>query len=393
MAKRKPDEPKKGAPEWQCTFSDLMNLLLCFFVLLFSMSSVDASKWEQVVLSMSSAFSIFDTGSMTIGEGSIVGVGTTQLETLDEYYSSLGQQSEEDGESDLKESGTKQDIKEKISETRTETEVSDGKPLVELLEALGVDEAIIDQMSRTGIVSVELLKDMYADGELDESMLKLLAALGMLDQETLEKLLQSDLYDQLKADGVMDEKLLEQLKALADMADGTTVTEESAADLLAQAGKLETEMMYDQISGITEIYDIEDQIGLSMDEEGTFVELTISGSLLFDSGSATLKDECKPLLAKVGDIINMYEDNFIDVVGHTDNVPINSSTYSSNEILSSARAISAAQYIVKNNGIDIHRVGWTGRGEYEPVDTNDTPEGRAKNRRVEIRIYNSYNSK
>ena len=64
-----------------------------------------------------------------------------------------------------------------------------------------------------------------------------------------------------------------------------------------------------------------------------------------------------------------------------------------NDILSSARAISAAQFIVKNNGIDVTRIGWTGRGEYEPVATNDTAEGRAKNRRVEIRLYNSYNNK
>lgn len=393
MAKRKPDEPKKGAPEWQCTFSDLMNLLLCFFVLLFSLSSVDAEKWEQVVLSMSSAFSIFEQGSMTIGEGSIVGVGTTQLQTLDEYYSSMGQQSEEDGETELKESGTKQDIKEKTAQQVEKTEIAEGKPLVELLEAMGVDEAVIEQMSRSGVVTVELLNDMYEDGELDESMLKLLAALGMIDSDLLEKLMESDLFDKLKSDGVLDEKLLEQLKALADMADGAIITEESAADLLAQAGRLETEMMYDQISGIAEIYDMEDKLGLSMDEEGTYVEMTISGSILFESGSATLKEECKPLLAKVGDIINMYDKHFVDVIGHTDNVPINSSTYSSNEILSSARAISAAKFIVQNNGIDISRVGWTGRGEYEPVDTNDTPEGRANNRRVEIRIYNSYNSK
>ena len=61
MAKRKADEPKKGAPEWQSTFADLMNLLLCFFVLLFSMSSVDAQKFELVAASFSKTFSIFRT--------------------------------------------------------------------------------------------------------------------------------------------------------------------------------------------------------------------------------------------------------------------------------------------------------------------------------------------
>lgn len=54
MAKRKPDEPKPGAPAWQSTFADLMNLLLCFFVLLFSMSTVDAKKFELVAASLTS---------------------------------------------------------------------------------------------------------------------------------------------------------------------------------------------------------------------------------------------------------------------------------------------------------------------------------------------------
>ena len=53
MAKRKPEEPKPGAPAWQCTFADLMNLLLCFFVLLFSMSTVDAQKFEMIAASFS----------------------------------------------------------------------------------------------------------------------------------------------------------------------------------------------------------------------------------------------------------------------------------------------------------------------------------------------------
>ncbi|MDE6202298.1 MAG: chemotaxis protein, partial [Lachnospiraceae bacterium] len=69
MANRKPDEPPKGAPAWQSTFADLMNLLLCFFVMLFSMSSLDAQKFEMVAASFNQTFSIFDAGAMAIGEG------------------------------------------------------------------------------------------------------------------------------------------------------------------------------------------------------------------------------------------------------------------------------------------------------------------------------------
>lgn len=58
MAKKKQEEAPKGSPAWMATFSDLMNLLLCFFVLLFSMSTVDAAKFEMVVASLQSTFSV-----------------------------------------------------------------------------------------------------------------------------------------------------------------------------------------------------------------------------------------------------------------------------------------------------------------------------------------------
>ncbi|MCR4721182.1 MAG: OmpA family protein [Lachnospiraceae bacterium] len=381
MAKKKAEDPPKGSPAWMATFSDLMNLLLCFFVLLFSMSSVDANKWEEVVVSMTSAFSVFDVGSQAIGEGSLVGVGTAQLSNLDEYYASLGQKSEETGE-EMRASG--------------DSEIDES--IKNLLASQGVEEDVIDKMSKTGEITVEILADMYEDGKLDESLLKLLAALGMIDVDLLDKLMQSDLMEKMLEDGAVDEELLEQLRALAEMAamadnnQGPTEVKD-IKQMVSAAGMIETTEMFEKISEITEIYNMNDDLALSIDEGGTYVEMTIPGSLLFESGSATLTEKCKPLLLKVGDILKLYPDNYVDVIGHTDNIPINNAAFSSNDILSSARAISAAQFIVKNCGIDIKRVGWTGRGEYEPVDTNDTSEGRAKNRRVEIRLYNSYNSK
>ena len=63
MGKQKEDAPSPGAPAWTATFGDLMNLLLCFFVLLFAMSSVDAAKFEQIAASFSTAFGIFNGGS------------------------------------------------------------------------------------------------------------------------------------------------------------------------------------------------------------------------------------------------------------------------------------------------------------------------------------------
>lgn len=381
MAKRKAEDPPKGSPAWMATFSDLMNLLLCFFVLLFSMSSVDANKWEEVVVSLTSAFSVFDVGSQAIGEGSLVGVGTEQLSDLDEYYASLGQKSEETGE-ELRASGP--------------SEIDDS--VKNLLMSKGLEEDTIDELSKTGEVTMDMLADMYEEGKIDESLLKLLAALGMIDVDLLDKLMQSDLQEKMLEDGTIDEELLEKLKALAEM-QAAADNKQGPSDitdlkqLSAAAGMIETAEMYKEVSEISELYNLNEQLSLEIDDEGAYIEFVIPGSILFQSGSATLKEECKPLLSKVGDILKLYPDNFVDVIGHTDNVPINNASFSSNDILSSARAISAAQFLVKNNGIEVTRVGWTGRGEYEPVDTNDTAEGRAKNRRVEIRLYNSYNSK
>ena len=85
MARRKEDPPK-GSPAWMNTFADLMNLLLCFFVMLFSMSSVNEEKFEKVIASFQSTFSILPGGGASIGEGELISSGISQLENFDSYY-------------------------------------------------------------------------------------------------------------------------------------------------------------------------------------------------------------------------------------------------------------------------------------------------------------------
>ena len=86
MARQKKEDPPKGSAPWMNTFADLMNLLLCFFVLLFSMSTVDAEKFEMVIASLQSSFSILPSGGASIGDGQMISAGVSQLELLDEYY-------------------------------------------------------------------------------------------------------------------------------------------------------------------------------------------------------------------------------------------------------------------------------------------------------------------
>jgi chemotaxis protein MotB len=114
----------------------------------------------------------------------------------------------------------------------------------------------------------------------------------------------------------------------------------------------------------------------------------LAEQIFFDSGKATLKKGGKEVLKKVGDALKGYENKVIRVVGHTDNVPVAKSlqaTFPTNWELSVARATNVVRYL-QEVGIPPERMIPAGRGEYDPVASNDTPEGRQKNRRIEIML-------
>ena len=122
--------------------------------------------------------------------------------------------------------------------------------------------------------------------------------------------------------------------------------------------------------------------------------LTFNGSLLFDSGSSKIRDDSLVFLGKIADVLAQYDSHDIQIIGHTDTVPQSSSNkkYSDNMELSQGRAYSVYKYLVDVKGMDASTMGCMGRGETSPIASNDTSEGRAQNRRVEIRIFNEYSS-
>ena len=260
MAKRKEDPPPAGSPAWMATFSDLMNLLLCFFVMLFAMSTVDAEKFEQLAASFTEAYSIFSGGAQSIGDGILISNGVSQLNELDDYMYQMGKQADSESKNDV----------------------------------------------------------------LEE-----------IEQEQLKE-------------------------------------SESLAEIIAEI--LEEESLAAQVD---------------IDFTSQYVSLTLNGALLFDSGSAELKENSKPMLDKIGVILKKYGKSIIEIEGHTDNVPINTAQFKSNNELSSARALSVFEYLVENADLDPAMVKHSGRGEYVPIADNSTPEGRAQNRRVEIKIYHT----
>ncbi|MBQ3899635.1 MAG: flagellar motor protein MotB [Lachnospiraceae bacterium] len=281
---KKQEDPPAGSPAWMATFSDLMNLLLCFFVLLFSMSTIDEAKLNELIASMNSSFSIFSAGATSIGEGILISNGVSQLNDLAEYINSMG--AAEDAETQ--------------SDNLQEYEATDSP--------------------------------VPSDATNPESL-----------QEMSEK---------------MEEMSLAENEQLAEL------ISEAVAD-----------------------NNMSDQIDVSFTAQ--YVLLTMKGSLLFDSGSAGLKKESEQVLDKVAVILERYAGGEVEINGHTDTVPIKSAKYADNEELSSARALSVFYYLVNNSTLDSTKLKHAGMGERVPVADNSTEEGRAKNRRVEIRIYNS----
>lgn len=117
------------------------------------------------------------------------------------------------------------------------------------------------------------------------------------------------------------------------------------------------------------------------------LKVNMVDEILFDSGKTTIKPQGVEVLKRLGNILVTAKDRAINIQGHTDNVPIGAELgkrYPTNWELSAARATTVARYLQEKTGIDPGLLSATGYGEYQPVAPNETEEGRAKNRRIEI---------
>ena len=125
---------------------------------------------------------------------------------------------------------------------------------------------------------------------------------------------------------------------------------------------------------------------VQVEVRGGKVHVSISDNLLFSSGSARLNPASERVLDKVSRVLNDHNDLSIIVEGHTDNVPIRSNSIKDNWELSTMRAAAVVRELVGNFGVDPFRLTAAGRADNDPRGDNDTPEGRARNRRTEIVI-------
>ncbi len=125
---------------------------------------------------------------------------------------------------------------------------------------------------------------------------------------------------------------------------------------------------------------------LTVREEGGKVYVAMSDKLLFESGSAIVNEKGKEALGKLSEVLNTQTDIDIYIEGHTDSVPIHTAVYQDNWDLSVIRSTSVVRILTETYNVSPMQIQPCGRGEYKPVDTNSTPEGRARNRRTEIII-------
>lgn len=129
------------------------------------------------------------------------------------------------------------------------------------------------------------------------------------------------------------------------------------------------------------------QTSIDISLTSNYVKLTLSGEFLFDSGKASLKPQAIEAITKISEELKEenYNDYDIEIAGHTDDRPV-SGQYPNNWILSSYRAYAVLEELTENHGFDPEKVAGTGYGEYRPIADNETEEGRALNRRVEIKV-------
>ena len=116
------------------------------------------------------------------------------------------------------------------------------------------------------------------------------------------------------------------------------------------------------------------------------VYISLNDNMLYKSGSYEISPSAMDILSKIAKIIKDYKDYDVLVEGNTDNVPISRTNIRNNWDLSALRASSVVQALQDDFGINPSRLSAAGRGEYNPVATNETADGRAKNRRTQIII-------
>lgn len=224
-----------------------------------------------------------------------------------------------------------------------------------------------DLMTLLLALFIVLFASSAVDAQKFQSMSKVFSEIftggtGIVDYESIEQKNGEELADETKE---KLEKAKEQTQVSVDEQTTLSATQERVNQYILEKG----------LTG---------QLKTSLTSEGLLV--TINDSVLFDSGSADVREEDIAVAKEISDLLVTDPPHNVIISGHTDNVPIQNSNFSSNWELSVMRAVNFMKIILENDQLDPRMFSAKGFGEFQPIASNDTEEGKAKNRRVEVLI-------
>ena len=355
--------PGGGAPAWMATFADMATLLMAFFVLLLSFAEMNVPKYKEVSGSMKNAFGVQRLVPV-VEPPKAKSIIAKQYKTakVDPTLMNVIQEQTTDDETPI-DPELKTDLKTADSQTNADVEVLQKALAKEIAEGK-VSVSIEDKKL---VVKVASESQGGTDGEANKANSGARVAQNDLEVYAKVAAAQAQVASQIKVEQASPDNVGDSLSSSSE-----AEREQAIAD---QYEKIRMNLSNEISEGLAEVERDGDKIIVRLAEKGSF-----------RSGFANLQPSFKPLLNKVGQSIK-DSTGMITIEGHTDNVPMAfSERFRSNWDLSAARSAAVADYILNNTAVADGRVTVTGYADTKPLTSNDSPQGRAKNRRIEVII-------
>ena len=358
-----PPCPGGGAPAWMATFADMATLLMAFFVLLLSFAEMNVPKYKEVSGSLKNAFGVQrlvpvveppKAKSIIAKQYKTAKVDPTLLNVIQEQTTDEEQPIDPELKTDVKTADSQTNADVEVLQKALAKEIAEGKVSVSIEDSKLV-------------VKVASESQGGADGESNKANSGARVAQNDLEIYAKVASAQAQVASQIKVEQASPDNVGDSLSSTSE-----AEREQAIAD---QYEKIRMNLSNEISEGLAEVERDGDKIIVRLAEKGSF-----------RSGFANLQPSFKPLLNKVGQSIK-DSTGMITIEGHTDNVPMAfSERFRSNWDLSAARSAAVADYLLDNTAVADGRVTVTGYADTKPLTLNDSPQGRAKNRRIEVII-------
>ena len=360
-----PKCPPQGAPAWMSTFADMATLLMAFFVLILSFAEFNVPKFKQISGSLKNAFGVQRVlpvieqpkGTTILSLNFSPSPSPSVQETVRQKTTL-----EEEPNLDLQTKDKDEDFKEDTKELAKAVEEAVARGDIDI-QVLGKN--VVLNFTPTEAEEKELPQLLQ---ETLNAIEKAKSAAGKSEKDVLVGGIEDKLEQVAKALDTAQEVLDKQNKEEKEFKDSI-----KKAELTEESLKVALKQEIGQ--GLVTVEKKEDK-----------VIVTVGAGGAFPSGTAQLTPAAKKIMSNIAEV-NKKGNSNIKVTGHTDNVPLLfGSQYRDNWDLAAARAASVVQNLQETNVIDAKRLIATSKGETQPIASNQTRQGRSKNRRIEIEI-------